>query len=139
MKIYVDEMPKNCIECEFCGRLKPPAKQPEIECLQCNLVKKLDTVSKFCPLNSMQTLLAEKDKEIEQYKETIKEYIGTKFVKLQNQKAIEQLEQLLKKAQTLDVMVRSDHYINQKKINVVFKGTIEQQINELKGEKNDKV
>lgn len=116
MKVYVDEMPKNCTECEFCGRLKSPAMQPEIECLQCNLMKKLDTVSKFCPLNSMRTLLSEKNKE-------------------QNQKAIEQLEQLLKKTQTLDVMVRSEHYINQKKINVVFKDTIEQQINELKGEK----
>ncbi len=50
MKIYVDELPKSCYDCELCGKLKPPAKRPEVECMHCNLMKKLDTVSEFCPL-----------------------------------------------------------------------------------------
>lgn len=63
MKIYVDEMPKSCAECEFCGKLKPPAMQPDIECMHCNLMKKLNAISDFCPLKSLQSQVAEKDKE----------------------------------------------------------------------------
>ena len=54
---------------------------------------------------------------------------------IDNQTAIDELEKLLEKTQTLDVMVQSGHYINQKKVNVVFKDTIDQQIKSLKGEK----
>lgn len=50
MKIYVDELPKSCSECEFCGKLKPPAKRPEVECMHCNMMKKMDKVSEHCPL-----------------------------------------------------------------------------------------
>ena len=50
MKIYVDELPKSCAECEFCGRLKPPAKRPEVECMHCNMMKKMDRVSEHCHL-----------------------------------------------------------------------------------------
>ena len=53
---------------------------------------------------------------------------------IDNQTAIDELEKLLEKTQTLDVMVQSGHYINQKKVNVVFKDTIDQQIKKLKGE-----
>lgn len=74
--------------------------------------------------------LQEKEKEIE-YQESMK----ILAVKNQNQTAIAELEKLLKKTQTLDVMVQSGHYINQKKVNVVFKDVIDQQIKELKGEK----
>lgn len=73
MKIYVDEMPKSCAECEFCGKLKPPAMQPDIECMHCNLMKKLNAISDFCPLKSLQSELAEKDEEIERLKKEIKE------------------------------------------------------------------
>lgn len=50
MKIYVDKLPKSCTECDFCGRLKPPAKRPEVECMHCNMMKKMDKVSEHCPL-----------------------------------------------------------------------------------------
>lgn len=45
---------------------------------------------------------------------------------------IAELEKLLEKTQILDVLHQSGHYINQKKVNVVFKGTIDQRIKELK-------
>ncbi len=53
MKIYVEELPKSCAECEFSWKLKPPTKRPEVECMHCNLMKKLDKVSEFCPLQSL--------------------------------------------------------------------------------------
>ena len=46
----------------------------------------------------------------------------------EKQIAIDELEKLLEKTKTLDVMVQSGHYINQKKVNVVFKDVIDQQI-----------
>ena len=65
-------------------------------------------------------------------------YTPTNIVKRQlkeeYQTAIAVLEKLLEKTQTLDVMVHSGHYINQKKVNVVFKDAIDQQIKELKGD-----
>lgn len=75
MKIYVDEIPKSCYECEFCGKLKPPAKQPEIECMHCNLMKKLNIVSEFCPLHST----AELETETKALKEQLKNSITPKF------------------------------------------------------------
>ena len=73
----------------------------------------------------------------ESYYATIDEYEKEieELKQLQNQTAIAVLEKLLEKTQTLDVMVQSGHYINQKKVNVVFKDAIDQQIKELKGEK----
>lgn len=53
MKIYVDEMPENCYECSLCGRFKPPAQQPDIECAKCNLAKQFKTRSEFCILNDL--------------------------------------------------------------------------------------
>lgn len=52
-----------------------------------------------------------------------------------NQEKIELLEKLLTKVTTIDVLHQSGHYINQKKVNVVFKGEIDQLIAELKKEK----
>ena len=60
MKVYVDELPKSCAECEFCGRLKPPAERPEIECMHCNMAKTFNSISPFCPLQS----LADHDKKV---------------------------------------------------------------------------
>lgn len=60
MKIYVDELPKNCAECKFCGRLKPPAERPEIECMHCNMAKTFNSISPFCPLQ----FLAGHDKKV---------------------------------------------------------------------------
>lgn len=60
MKVYVDKLPKNCAECKFCGRLKPPAERPEIECMHCNMAKTFNSISPFCPLQS----LADNDKQV---------------------------------------------------------------------------
>lgn len=60
MKVYVDELPKNCAECKFCGRLKPPAERPEIECMHCNMAKTFNSISPFCPLET----LADHDKKV---------------------------------------------------------------------------
>lgn len=58
--------------------------------------------------------------------------------KEQNQKAIEQLQELLEKTKTLNLMVKSDHYVNQKQVNVIFEDIIMQKISELKGDENEK-
>ena len=60
MKVYVDELPKNCAECELCGRFKPPVERPEIECMHCNMAKTFNSISPFCPLKS----LADHDKQV---------------------------------------------------------------------------
>lgn len=49
MKIYVDELPKNCAECPLNGH-KAPAEHPEVECMHCNLRKGKDGRSPLCPL-----------------------------------------------------------------------------------------
>lgn len=85
----------------------------------------------------LEAKLDEKKKEIESYKETIKEWVGTKFVKLQNQKAIELLQELLQTTQTLNLMVKSGHYVNEKRVKVVFEDVIMQKISELKGDENE--
>lgn len=70
-------------------------------------------------VNDLQSQLVEKEKE-------------------QNQKAIEQLQELLEKTQTLNIMVKSYHYINQKQVNVVFEDIIMQKISELKGDNDER-
>ena len=53
--------------------------------------------------------------------------------------AIDELNKLLEKVKPLDVMVRTGHYINQRKVNVVFEEDIKRKIEELKGETNDTI
>lgn len=98
----------------------------------------------------LETKLAEKEKEIEiltkQNKALVEEEdllvkklkeLGVDCIedlgKSQNQKAIEQLQELLEKTKTLNLMVKSDHYVNEKQVNVVFEDIIMQKISELKG------
>lgn len=98
--------------------------------------------------NLLKQQLIEKDKEITILKEVIDKNKTGKFTSenvcnaisefyepLVKNMIIAELEKLLKKTQTLNVMVQSGHYINQKKVNVVFKDVIDQQITKLKGEK----
>ena len=51
--------------------------------------------------------------------------------------AVEQLEKLLEKTQTLNLTIKSDHYVNQKQVKVVFEDIIMQKISELKGKVED--
>lgn len=94
--------------------------------------------------------LAEKEKEIEKLKiilnmqavqvseEQRLSLINTNCIQYnQNQIAIEQLEKLLEKTQTLNLMVKSGHYVNQKQVKVVFEDVIMQKISELKGKVED--
>lgn len=99
----------------------------------------------------LEAKLAEKDKEIEKLKiilnmqavqvseEQRLSLINTNCIQYnQNQIAIEQLEKLLEKTQTLNLMVKSGHYVNQKQVKVVFEDVIMQKISELKGDENEK-
>lgn len=98
--------------------------------------------------------LAEKEKEIEiltkQNKALVEEEdlldkklkeLGVDCIedlgKSQNQKAIELLQELLEKTQTLNLMVKSGHYVNEKQVKVVFEDAIIQKISELKGKVED--
>lgn len=96
----------------------------------------------------LEAKLTEKEKEIEKYRNANMIVLGgrgqgkkhlmqIKIKEIQNQKAIEQLEKLLEKTQTLNLMVKSDHYVNQKQVNVVFEDVIMQKISELKGDENE--
>lgn len=96
----------------------------------------------------LEAKLAEKDKEIEKYRNANMIVLGRrgqgkkhlmqiKIKEIQNQKAIEQLEKLLQKTQTLNLMVNSGHYVNEKQVKVVFEDVIMQTINELKGKVED--
>lgn len=58
--------------------------------------------------------------------------VQIQFKKILNDYAIKELQKLLNKGQTIDILHQSGHYINQKKVNVVFKQHIENQIKELK-------
>lgn len=89
-------------------------------------------------IDRLNKLLSEKDKEIEAKAKALKFLITNccNDCKQKTEFAIDKLEKLLEKTQTLDVMVQSGHYINQNKVNVVFKEIIDQQIKELK-EKNN--
>ena len=51
--------------------------------------------------------------------------------------AVEQLEKLLEKTQTLNLTIKSDHYVHQKQVKVVFEDIIMQKISELKGKVED--
>lgn len=64
IKVYVNRLPDNCYECKFCGKFKAPADRPEIECMHCNLMKKLDTRSELCPLKTIQSVQNEKVVEV---------------------------------------------------------------------------
>lgn len=117
MKIYVDEMPKSCAECEFCGKLKPPAMQPDIECMHCNLMKKLNAISDFCPLKSLQSQVAEKDKE-------------------RNKIAIEQLEKVRESLKHFCEIHSDEYYSVKSQVMGIYQDVcdfMDQQINELKG------
>ena len=70
--------------------------EEETENLRKQIKRESDARKRFVKkVEELKQQLSEKEKEIEQYKETIKEWVGTKFVKLQNQKAIEQLNQII--------------------------------------------
>lgn len=66
----------------------------------------------------------------------LKKY-DTSIAKTQNQKAIELLQELLQKTQPLNLMVKSDHYVNEKQVKVVLEDIIMQKISELKGKVED--
>ena len=102
----------------------------------------------------LEAKLAEKDKEIQfltkQNKALVEEEdllveklkeLGVDCIedlgKSQNQKAIELLQELLQTTQPLNLMVKSDHYVNEKRVNVVFEDVIIQKISELKGKVED--
>lgn len=61
--------------------------------------------------------------------------VQLKFKKILNDYAINELQELLNKVQTIDVLHQSGHYINQKKVNVIFKQHIENQIKQLEERK----
>ena len=72
----------------------------------------------------------------EQENQQLKQQLAQKD-KEQNQKAIELLQELLEKTKTLNLMIKSDHYVNQKQVKVVFEDVIIQKISELKGKVED--
>ena len=96
----------------------------------------------------LEAKLAEKEKEIEKYRNANMIVLGRrgqgkkhlmqiKIKEIQNQKAIELLQELLQKTQPLNLMVKSGHYVNQKQVKVVFEDVIMQKISELKGKVED--
>ena len=85
-------------------------------------------------IKELETKLAEKEKEIEEVKKWWS-YQYERELKSHNQDKIALLEKLLLKVTTIDVLHQSGHYINQKKVNVVFKGEIDLQINKLREKK----
>ena len=96
----------------------------------------------------LEAKLADKDKEIEKYRNANMIVLGgrgqgkkhlmqIKIKEIQNQKAIELLQELLQTTQPLNLMIKSDHYVNQKQVKVVFEDIIMQKISELKGKVED--